>query len=112
MDPGNLSKKMAELKRERVFLMESEGKNRYFFLNEKFPLLKEYQNIYEAKFGVVKSLELALKDIKGLDKAYVFGSYAKGDFSEGSDINLLVVGSHDCFQVSRVISNLEKTWHR
>jgi len=53
VDPGNLSKKMLELRREGLFLAENEGRNRYFILNSKFPLLKEYANIYESKFGVV-----------------------------------------------------------
>ena len=112
VDPGNLSKKMAELKKEGIFLVEGEGKNRYFTLNEKFPLLHEYQNIYEAKFGVAESLVLALQDVKGLAEAYLFGSYVKGNFEEGSDIDLLVVGSHDHLQVSRCLVSLEKRWHR
>lgn len=112
VDPGNLSKKMSELKKEGLFLMESEGKNRYFILNENFPLLQEYKNIYESKFGVVESLKNVLEGIKGLKKVYIFGSYAKGNFEEGSDIDLLVIGSHDYSQVSRATSNLEKKWHR
>jgi predicted nucleotidyltransferase len=112
VDPGNLSKKMSELKKEGLFLMESEGKNRYFVLNEKFPLLQEYKNIYEEKFGVVESLKLAIKDIAGLNEAYIFGSYVKGNFEEGSDIDLLVIGNHDHLKISRALSVLEKRWHR
>jgi len=112
LDPGNLSKKMSELKREGLFLMEGEGKNRYFILNEKFPLLKEYQRIYEAKFGVAESLRQALKNVKGLRAVYLFGSYAKGNFEEGSDIDLLVVGSHEHESISRPILKLQKRWRR
>jgi predicted nucleotidyltransferase len=112
IDPGNLSKKMAELKRAGIFLVEGEGKNRYFILNKNFPLLSEYKNIYEAKFGVVESLVAALKDIKGLVAAYLFGSYVKGDFTAGSDIDLLVVGSHDHASISRSLASLEKRWQR
>lgn len=112
IDPGNLSKKMAELKQAGIFLVESEGKNRYFILNENFPLLPEYKKIYEAKFGVVESLVAAIKDVKGLVAAYLFGSYVKGGFEEGSDIDLLVVGSHDHTQISRCLASLEKRWQR
>jgi len=112
VDPGNLSKKMAELRREGFFLVEGEGKNRYFILNEKFPLLNEYKNIYEAKFGVAELLTAALKSISGLTEVYLFGSYAKGNFTEGSDIDLLAVGSHDHTQISRCLASLEKRWHR
>ncbi|MDP2944144.1 MAG: nucleotidyltransferase domain-containing protein [bacterium] len=103
---------MSELKREGLFLMENEGKNCYFILNESFPLLNEYRSIYEAKFGVVESLTVALKGISGLNEAYLFGSYVKGNFEEGSDIDLLVVGDHNQTEVSRRISAMEKRWHR
>lgn len=112
VDPDNLSRKMLELKKEGLFLREIEGKNRYFVLNEKFPLLQEYKNIYESKYGVVESLKTALRGIKGLIEAHIFGSYVKGNFEEGSDIDLLVVGSHDHVQISRALSVLEKRWHR
>ncbi|MFA4942502.1 MAG: nucleotidyltransferase domain-containing protein [Patescibacteria group bacterium] len=112
IDPGNLSKKMAELKREGLFLMEGEGKNCYFTLNESFPLLNEYKNIYESKFGVIESLSSALQSVTGLTEAYLFGSYVKGNFENGSDLDLLVVGSHNCTLVSRCLAPLEKLWHR
>ncbi len=92
--------------------MEGEGKNRYFSLNKKFPLLNEYKNIYETKFGIAESLKNALKEIKNLKEAYIFGSYAKGNFEEGSDIDLLVVGDQDHSEINRCISNLERRWHR
>lgn len=112
LDPGNLSKKMAELKKSGLFIVESEGKNLYFSLNLKFPLLKEYQNIYEAKFGVPESLKDSLKSIGGISEAYIFGSYAKGNFEEASDIDLLIVGDHQLVDVFKKTSVLEKKWHR
>lgn len=112
VDPDNLSRKMLELKKEGLFLRESEGKNRFFILNDKFPLLQEYKNIYEAKYGVVESLKAALKGVIGLKEVYIFGSYTKGNFEEGSDIDLLVIGSHDHIKISRALSVLEKRWHR
>jgi predicted nucleotidyltransferase len=112
VDSGNLSKKMAELKKEGLFLMESEGKNRYFILNKKFPLLNEYRKIYEARFGVAESIRKELSEISGLKEAYIFGSFARGNFEAGSDIDLLVIGDHEHAQISRRISSLEKRWHR
>lgn len=112
LDPGNLSRKMSEFKKEGLFLAEKEGKNCYFSLNKSFPLLREYRNIYEAKFGLEQSLGNKLKKIIGLKEAYLFGSYVKGNFEEGSDIDLLVVGAQDHIQVSRCVSIFEKRLHR
>ena len=41
IDLGNLDKKLKELKMEGILCSESAGKERYYFLNNKYPLLKE-----------------------------------------------------------------------
>ena len=112
LDPGNLSKKMAELKNEGIFLVETEGKNLYFKLNKKFPLLNEYKNIYEAKFGVIESIKKALGAVNKIKEAYIFGSYAKGNFEADSDIDLLIIGDNEHSDLFKAISGLEKIWHR
>ena len=112
LDPGNLSRKLTEMVSEGIFQVESEGRNRYFLLNKEFPLLAEYKKIYQAKFGVTESLSGVLKAVSGLKKAYIFGSYAKGNFEPGSDIDLLLVGEFDYGQVSKALAGLEKNWRR
>lgn len=112
LDVGNLYRKMLDLEQEGLFLSEREGKNKFFSINEKYPLLREYQRIFEAKFGVAQILTENLKDIDKLDEAYIFGSYAKGNFDEGSDIDLLLIGDFNYEETSKAISKLEKTWGR
>lgn len=112
LDPGNLSRKMLELSRLGLFLVETEGKNHYFKLNQKFPLLKEYQTIYDAKFGVETSLREALVSIGGIKEVYIFGSYAKGNFEPGSDIDLLIISDAEHAKIIKAITVLEKRWQR
>lgn len=112
LDPGNLSRKMMELKNDGLFLEESEGKNHFFRLNKNFPLLNEYKSIYEAKFGITQSIKKVLGEIGKISEAYIFGSYAKGNFEEGSDIDLLIVGDNEHESLFKAISSLEKLWHR
>jgi predicted nucleotidyltransferase len=112
LDAGNLHRKMLELEQEGLFLSEREGRNKYFFLNDKFPLLKEYKRIFEAKFGVPEILASTLKGISNLNEAYIFGSYAKGGFADESDIDLLLIGNFDYDTVSKLMLKLEKRWGR
>lgn len=112
LDPGNLSRKMVELKNSGLFLEIKEGKNCYFSLNQKYPLLKEYKNIYEAQFGVLESLKSVLKKVSGIKEAYIFGSYAKGNFEAVSDIDVLIVGENEHETLFKALSALEKKWHR
>src|SRR3989344_3476688 len=51
--------------------------------------------------------ELA-KQIKGIESAYIFGSYAKNKLSEESDIDILVVGSFKTTELQRALLEVQK----
>ncbi|HPY08852.1 MAG: nucleotidyltransferase domain-containing protein [Patescibacteria group bacterium] len=108
VDPGNLFRKLKELEKEGILKTEMIGNQRYFSLNEKSPLLGEYKKIFEARHGLPEILKNKLKEIKGLEEAYLFGSFVKGNFSEESDIDLLLVGKHKFALVSNLVNELEK----
>jgi len=55
-DPANVYKKLIELKKEGMLSDEFSGKERYFFLNSKYPFLKEYKKIILKGFGFEKIL--------------------------------------------------------
>ena len=112
LDPGNTFKKLKEFEVEWILSAEFKGKQNYYSLNLKYPLLKEYEKLYESKFGLVKALEEKLGKLKGLEEAFIFGSFAKGNFSDDSDIDLLVIGKHDFKELAKIISNLESRFSR
>lgn len=45
VDAGNLSKELAGLEREGLFVSEQKGNQRYFMLNRNYPLYKEMRSI-------------------------------------------------------------------
>jgi len=108
VDPGNLFRKLRELEDEGLLLSETVGNQRFFYLNVKWPLLKEYKNIFQLKFGLPEMLKEKLKKVEGLKEAYIFGSYAKGNFEESSDIDVLLVGDNDHGEVFRIFNPIEK----
>lgn len=112
LDPGNTFKKLKEFEAQGILLSKSSGKQKYYSLNAKYPWLKEYEKLYEAKFGFSKELKEKLNSLEGLEEAFIFGSFAKGNFSDESDIDLLVIGKHDFKELAKVISNLESRFSR
>jgi len=46
-DPGNLSRKLQELENEGILNSEFSGEQRYYFINKKYPLLKETKKAFE-----------------------------------------------------------------
>ncbi len=107
-DPANVYKKLLELKEEGILSDEFRGKERYFFLNKKYPFLKEYKKIILKGFGFEKILKEKLNKLKGIDSVYIFGSYAKNRLSLESDIDVLIVGDFDTLKVQKVILEIQK----
>lgn len=108
IDPGNLSRKLQELENEGILSSEFLGKQRYYFINKKYPLLKEAKKVFELKHGLGNLIACELKKIKGIKEAYIFGSYAKGNFEAESDIDILIIGDHPVTEVTRALLLIQK----
>ncbi len=107
-DPGNLSRKLQELEKEGILSSEFMGEQRYYFLNKKYPLLKEVKKAFELKYGLGDLIVQSLKKIKGIKEAYIFGSYAKGDFEAESDIDVLIIGDHPVMEATKALLPVQK----
>lgn len=80
-------------------LMQSILTKEYLLLAESYKTIKLLEKAYAVKEIADKLLPI----IKGI--AVVFGSYAKGTQKKDSDLDILVVGSHD-FKKAKEISRL------
>lgn len=109
LDPKNTHRKLEELEQAGLLQSEFRGKQRYFFINKKSPLLKEYQTILFHTAGWQQQLSQELKKLPGLKQAIIFGSVASGKMDEKSDIDLLLIGSHSVLAATKVIAKLQKT---
>ena len=112
IDASNLSKKLKVLESEKVLRSNMEGNRRIYSLNKEFPLLSEYKKIFIYKYGFENRIKKELEKIKGIQQAYIFGSYLRNDFSEDSDIDLLLVGDHSSIEVIKTLSVLENDYGR
>ena len=59
-------------------------------------------------YGIEKSLKDLLKSIKGIEEAYIFGSYAADKMDASSDIDVLAVGSHSVLELQRRVAKLQR----
>lgn len=108
VDPKNLDRKLKELVSEGLFCSEFRGKEKYYFLNKKFPLLNEYKKIVEKTVGLEYVLRAVLGVVEGIKEAYVFGSYAVDKLSSGSDIDLLIIGSHGVLEAQKAVLETQR----
>src|SRR6266550_3982180 len=57
--------------------------------------------------GVAEALRGALSSMRGVQLAFLFGSYASGEDKLGSDIDLFIVGAPDWTELSHVVTKHE-----
>lgn len=108
LDPKNTHRKLEELEAEGLLKSEYRGKQRYFFLDKKSPITKEYKAILFYSSGWEKSLANDLKKLSGIKRVYLFGSSAKGTMDSRSDIDILIVGAHSVLEAARIVSRWQK----
>lgn len=112
LDLGNLIRKLHELEKSGLLISQIKGQEKYYKLNKKFSLLKEYAAIVQKTFGFEEKLKETLKKTKGVEKAILFGSYVIKKMDQYSDIDLIVIGSHSTINLQKNISKLQKEFDR
>lgn len=103
-----IRRELLSLEKTGLFTSEYSGKERFFFLNKDFPLYKEMERVVFKTIGVEANLRHLFEEIKGIEAAFIFGSYARGDNDSLSDIDLMIIGNPKEENIIDAISALEK----
>jgi predicted nucleotidyltransferase len=107
-DCANLYRQLLKLLDEGMLCDEFKGNQRYFFLNTNYRFLNEYKTIINQTFGLEAILKDRLSDIKGIEKAIIFGSYASNQLTSNSDLDILIVGNYDVKKLAKIFTELQK----
>lgn len=108
IDPSNLSKEFARLEREGLFVSEVNGRQKYFQLNRQYPLFNEVRRIVTKTIGVPSLISASLNKIKGIEEAYLYGSFARNRQHSASDIDVLVIGNPREETLATAVQQLER----
>ncbi|MFH1369114.1 MAG: nucleotidyltransferase domain-containing protein [Elusimicrobiota bacterium] len=108
VDKRNLVKKLRFFAEEGLLSSEKKGQEVYYSLNKSFPLYQEYKKIVLKTYGIEKQLSQALRAVKGVEEAYLYGSYARNKMKVHSDIDLLVVGNANTMDLHKSISAVQE----
>ena len=108
VDKRNLVKKLRELESLGLMRSEARGNLRLYSVIPSYPLYREYKRIFQKTVGVEARLRGVVSLTPGVRRAYIFGSYAKGNFNDQSDIDLLLIGGHSSLEATRKLLPLQK----
>jgi len=107
-----IRKELMSLKKEGIFKSDKKGNLLYYSLNKQYPLFNEFKSIVFKTVGIKASLSKILLDIKGINAAFIYGSYAKNSENAISDIDLFILGDPDEDLLIEQINELEKDLKR
>ncbi len=101
-------KELIALEKQGLFSSSRQGNLLYYFLNKEYPLYNEIKTIVFKTVGIQGALSKVLKDIKGIEAAFIYGSYAKNSSNAKSDIDLFILGNPNEDILVEKINSLEK----
>ena len=107
-----IRKELIRLEQEGIFLSRRNGNRTYYFLNKLYPLFSELKSIVFKTVGVEGALKQALAKIKGIELAFIYGSFAKKSENAASDIDLFILGNVNEDQLIREIKKAEEGFKR
>jgi predicted nucleotidyltransferase len=109
---GNIRRELLALEKSGLFNKEQAGNQVYYFLNTDSAWFKDIKSIIFKTIGAEGVLKKELKKIKGINKAFIFGSFAKDKENTASDIDLMIIGRVDDDKLVVSISKLERVFNR
>lgn len=105
-------KELNRLEEDHIFLSRRKGNSTYYFLNKSYPLFDELKSIIFKTIGIQGLLREKLTKMKGIEVAFIYGSFAKHEDAAKSDVDLLIVGEPDDSRLLREIRKLEEVLKR
>ncbi len=106
-EPGIFQKDINDLANRGILISEYQANSRFFRLNKNYPLYSELKSIFFKTLGAKGKLQGALKKIKNIKIAFIFGSFAQGKEDFYSDIDLMIIGNPDEDQLISSTSKIE-----
>jgi len=109
---GNIRRELIKLESMGLFLSENKGNLVYYYLNQSFSLFKELKSIIFKTSGISKMLQNVLGKFNDIHQAFIYGSFAREEEREDSDIDLLIIGNVDEDKLIKVVNQLERKLQR
>lgn len=97
---GGVQRELEVLTAAHILTRTLEGRQTYFQANVRSPIFQELQRLFVKTSGVAESMREALAPLQNIvDAAFIFGSFARGEVTSESDIDIMVIGRASLDQI-------------
>lgn len=106
---GVVQRELKTLTEAGILSGEKRGHQTFYSVNKNNPIFPDLRNIVFKTFGVFGQVREALKPLeKKIKVAFVYGSFAKGEETAGSDVDLFIVGRVSLSEAVSILTSVEK----
>jgi predicted nucleotidyltransferase len=107
-DHANISRELIRLEKLGILASIRQGSQKYFQVNKDCSFLGELRGLVLKTTGIAGQLKAELETIKGTRFALIYGSFARGQETADSDVDLLLVGNVNQDILDTALQELEK----
>lgn len=105
-------KELSRLQKENVIISRTKGNLKLFSVSRANPSFKELKKLIIKSVGVVFYLKNMINEFSQIKNAFIYGSWAKGEADNYSDIDLFLIGNVSYELLNDKISQLEDFFGR
>jgi predicted nucleotidyltransferase len=105
---GAVQRELKKLSDAGILTFEQRGRQKYYAANKANPIFPDLRNIVFKTFGVIGRIKEALVPLaENIRVAFIYGSFAKGQETAGSDIDLFVIGRVSLEEIVSALADVE-----
>ncbi len=108
VSPYEAKRELDLLERIGMLSKSQKGNLSIYELNPLCPFVPELKGLYLKSEGAIPLLREKLLQLPAIKYSFVYGSFASGDFTERSDMDLLVIGGVSAEELDRVCFDVQK----
>jgi predicted nucleotidyltransferase len=103
-----VGEELDRLERTGILTSERVGRARRYRVDEKSPIAAEVRALVQKTIGIEGRIREAIADLPGVEQAFLYGSYARGEERATSDLDLFIVGDVDQERLSDQLTDAER----
>ncbi len=88
------------------------GNQRHYSVDPGCPIQEELRRIFVKTAGAGNEIAGAFARARGVELAFIYGSYASGEARASSDIDLMVIGDIGDRDLAPLVAQVERRLHR